>query len=400
MNASYSCNTEGTHRISLGVQPSDPDGALYSGEGGSEIFIRSEAQDVDTDGDTTADFTVVADTTTITCIAPPTDTPTPTPTPTPTTTPTPTATPPPGTPTATPVPSTDPSMAFEVYADKEKTQLVCALPIAGQIDISRECDVSVGAFSVDVYALVPPEDGYTIYKIVLQYSENLTLQQQPGITENRWAACISGSETKAPGRYTLTCKGGSTASTYSGVLANIQFVCDGEENGQVDLIGGIGTSNSHYFNSNLAPGIEETYLKSVSKNGKQVADSVVISCEVDTDQDGCSDSEELAPKSEAARGGGRNPLYYWDFFDPTGNKAIGFTDFLALLSRSHAFGDPTIDPLSDPPPPPAYHPRFDRGGQIPGGNLWEELPANGSIGFTDFLSLVRQNRATCRPGPN
>ena len=49
----------------------------------------------------------------------------------------------------------------------------------------------------------------------------------------------------------------------------------------------------------------------------------------------------------------------------------------------------------EPPPPPAYHPRFDRGGQIPGGNLWEERPANGSIGFADFLSLVRQNRATC-----
>ena len=118
-------------------------------------------------------------------------------------------------------------------------------------------------------------------------------------------------------------------------------------------------------------------------------------CEVDTDQDGCSDGEEMAPKSEAGFGGGRNPLYFWDFFDPTRNKAVGFTDFIALIARRGAVGDPTIDPLSDPPPPPAYHPRFDRGGQIPGGNLWEERPANGSIGFTDFLSLIRQNRATC-----
>ena len=108
VNASYSCNTAGTHRLSLGVQPSDPDGALYSGAGGSEIFVKSEAQDVDTNGDGTPDFTVVGDTTTITCIAPPTDTPTPTPspTPTPTATPTPTVTPTPD-PNATPTPDPD-----------------------------------------------------------------------------------------------------------------------------------------------------------------------------------------------------------------------------------------------------------------------------------------------------
>lgn len=122
-------------------------------------------------------------------------------------------------------------------------------------------------------------------------------------------------------------------------------------------------------------------------------------CAVDTDQDGCSDGEEVAPKSEAVLGGGRNPLYFWDFFDPSRNKAVGFTDFLALVERRHAVGDPDIDPLSDPPPPPAYHTRFDRGGQIPEGNLWEEQPPNGSIGFADFLSLVRQNHATCSAPP-
>ena len=129
-------------------------------------------------------------------------------------------------------------------------------------------------------------------------------------------------------------------------------------------------------------------------------------CEVDTDGDGCSDGEEVAPKSEDALGGGRNPLYFWDFFDPTRNKAVGFTDFLALVARSGAVDfnktapiNRNTDPLSEPPPAPAYHPRFDRGGQIPGANLWEELPANGSIGFGDFLSLVRQDRATCVLAP-
>ena len=120
----------------------------------------------------------------------------------------------------------------------------------------------------------------------------------------------------------------------------------------------------------------------------------------DEDQDGCTDWEELGPNE--VLGGRRDPFNFWDFYDPTRNGAIGFTDFLALVERSGAVDfnktaqiNRNTDPLSEPPPAPAYHPRFDRGGQIPGGNLWEALPANGSIGFSDFLSLIRQNRATC-----
>ena len=38
-------------------------------------------------------------------------------------------------------------------------------------------------------------------------------------------------------------------------------------------------------------------------------------CSADTDQDGCSDSREVAAKSAAGQGGGRDPLDYWDFMN-------------------------------------------------------------------------------------
>ena len=122
-------------------------------------------------------------------------------------------------------------------------------------------------------------------------------------------------------------------------------------------------------------------------------------CVVDTDQDGCSDSEEVAPKSASVLGGGRNPLYFWDFFDPTRDKGVALGDFLAVIQRFGSQGDANVDPLSEPPPPPAYHTRFDRGGLTQGGNLWDELPANGQIALGDFLSLLRQFGHNCTALP-
>ena len=125
---------------------------------------------------------------------------------------------------------------------------------------------------------------------------------------------------------------------------------------------------------------------------------------LDTDRDGCSDKEELGDNQ--ILGGSRDPYKYWDLFDPTENRAIGFTDFLALVGRSgtvdfnaSAVHNRYTNPLGDAPPG-IYHPRYDRGGQQSGANGWNEKPPNGAIGFTDFLSLVRQSGHTCRTEPN
>ena len=114
---------------------------------------------------------------------------------------------------------------------------------------------------------------------------------------------------------------------------------------------------------------------------------------LDSDGDGCLDRQELGV--DPLLGGLRDPKSFWDFFDPSRDRAVSLQDFLQVLAHFGSVGDPTVDPLSAPPPPPAYHSRFDRGGQVLGGQPWHELPPDGSIGLADFLSLLRQFGHTC-----
>ena len=141
------------------------------------------------------------------------------------------------------------------------------------------------------------------------------------------------------------------------------------------------------------------YVEQANKAGKGAG--------YDTDRDGCSDKEELTDNQ--VFGGLRDPYKYWDFYDPDQNRQIALGDFLAVLSRFGAsdlnnttFINRHTDPLSDPPAPPAYHPRFDRGGQQAGtaGMGWNETPPDGALALGDFLSLLRQFGHTCVPGPN
>ena len=113
---------------------------------------------------------------------------------------------------------------------------------------------------------------------------------------------------------------------------------------------------------------------------------------LDSDGDGCTDAQENG--ADPTRGGMRDPEDHWDFFDPTMDGSVSILDFFALLERFGSVGDPTIDPLSGPPPAPAYHTRFDRGGQI-GANGWNVAPPDGAIAITDFFALLAQFGHTC-----
>ena len=130
-----------------------------------------------------------------------------------------------------------------------------------------------------------------------------------------------------------------------------------------------------------------------------VAATITIECleDVDTDGDGCTDVQEL--RADELLGGQRNPEYFWDFYDANRDRAISVLDFFAVLERFGAVGNPAIDPLSDPPPVPAYHTRFDRLPALPGANAWELQPADGAISILDFFSLLVQFGHTCVEAP-
>ncbi len=123
-------------------------------------------------------------------------------------------------------------------------------------------------------------------------------------------------------------------------------------------------------------------------------DTIANHIDLDDDNDGCTDEQELGP--DETLGGRRNPSYFWDFFDPNRDGAISLLDFLAVLRHFGTVGDPsTFDPDAPEPPIGEYWAAADRGGQDPDGDLWDELPANGSIGLGDILSLLRQFPHTC-----
>ena len=131
----------------------------------------------------------------------------------------------------------------------------------------------------------------------------------------------------------------------------------------------------------------------------------------DTDDDGCMDGQELG--SIPSLGGQRNPTYFWDFFDvwtpdpdnPGGyarDKVINIIDIGAIVLR---FGSESVPPptkeealaeaLTAPPDMTSYHAAFDRGGVIPGEDLWDLLPPDGAINILDIGAAVIQFSHTC-----
>jgi hypothetical protein len=112
----------------------------------------------------------------------------------------------------------------------------------------------------------------------------------------------------------------------------------------------------------------------------------------DDDSDQCSDVAEAG--SNPVMGGMRNPYNFWDFFDPTRDAAVSGVDFFSVLGRFGATGNAAIDPLSTPPPAPAYHTRFDRG-TVAGSDPWDLGAPNGSISGTDFFAVLVQFGHAC-----
>jgi hypothetical protein len=112
-------------------------------------------------------------------------------------------------------------------------------------------------------------------------------------------------------------------------------------------------------------------------------DSLADACDTDDDNDGCTDTEEQGPN--AALGGLRDPLNFWDFFDVTGEGLVDFSDALDVLAY---FGDAGL------PATPGDLRDRDVGG--PGG--WNLVESNTGVDFTDVLNTLLSFGHSCK-GP-
>ena len=132
----------------------------------------------------------------------------------------------------------------------------------------------------------------------------------------------------------------------------------------------------------------------------------------DADLDGCTDVQESG--SDPALGGLRDSDNFWDFFDTETENGLDAgtakegeitsddrDNVIAHLSQS---GDPDVngdtvvdaaDALTDATGS-GYHPRFDVGPKIPGGDHWDRLPADGVINIIDdYFAILNQVGHSC-----
>ena len=129
----------------------------------------------------------------------------------------------------------------------------------------------------------------------------------------------------------------------------------------------------------------------------------------DSDGDGCDNANEQG--SNPIFGGLRNPNNPWDFFDtpagtpPARDKMVNIIDIAAIVLRFGTVSDPPpteeealAEAFTPPPDLTSYHAAFDRGGPIPGEDLWDLLPPNGSINIIDIGAAIVQFGHTCAGG--
>jgi len=145
-------------------------------------------------------------------------------------------------------------------------------------------------------------------------------------------------------------------------------------------------------------------------------DGIGDACDPDDDNDGCTDIREQQPKANANTGGGRNPLYFWDFYDvwtrpdPMGQPSYWERDTTInlpgdILGVAARFGPGPTPPatkaeqvaaaLTPPTSATGYHIDYDRGAQI-GANLWNRAGPDGAINLpNDILGVAAQFGHSC-----
>ncbi len=156
---------------------------------------------------------------------------------------------------------------------------------------------------------------------------------------------------------------------------------------------------------NVPNGSAETDPKIADQADSDI-DGVGNACDDDDDNDGCSDQEEQGVR--AAEGGQRDPHNFWDFYDvytgdpPARNQVVSISDIGAVVARFGSFQQPPpsneqalAEAQTPPPPAPAYHASYDRGGPIPGQNIWNLRSPDGAVNVVDIGAVVAQFGHSC-----
>ncbi|MGB2695037.1 MAG: VWA domain-containing protein [Dehalococcoidia bacterium] len=347
----------------------------------------------------------------------PTATATPTPTATRTNTATPTRTP---TPTATatfgpalaPVLSLDaksagvsqPAGGCQAVVKETKCQIV--LQPGGQAFVTVSVVLSsIGLTDGDGNTLA----GYDGFQVRLTHSAGLVLKERNGLNEVVWPGCSggAGAEFEDAASYLVSCVIGPTGSesTYLGPLVEVDFHCITPGSQQVDLVPGAPLA-SHLLNDNGGE-VAAAAGDSLTINCILATPAPTVDPNLDTDGDGCRDVLELG--TNPSLGGGRNPQYFWDFFDtpnpstaPQRDRSITAGDIFRIVERFGATR-PTVptkqealaEALTTPPPAPAYHAAFDRSSPQPGGTILQAGPPDGSIATPDLVLALAQFGHSC-----
>ncbi len=114
-------------------------------------------------------------------------------------------------------------------------------------------------------------------------------------------------------------------------------------------------------------------------------------CDADTDDDGCGDGAEVAPKANADQGGGRDPTDPHDYYDVYGAGQSLVHDGVIDLPNDILGVIQHFAPSGAPP----YDVRFDRGPQT-GANVWNMGPPDGVIDLpNDILGVILQFQHNC-----
>jgi hypothetical protein len=170
--------------------------------------------------------------------------------------------------------------------------------------------------------------------------------------------------TTTPHRLHITARGGAAAHAVSDAVIQTPVCDEAPEGGRVD---------AHILESGTNP----TW---------------------DSDQDGCSNWNELnLTAGSETSGGRRDPWNPYDFFDPVhalvGPYQVLVPDILAVVQK---YFQGSMDPLPGGQglPSPDYKSKYDRTA-LTGGNTWNLGPPDGLQRVPDILAVVKQYFHAC-----